>query len=77
MKPLPLKGVQGMALAVTMLQRSLDVGRYAATIQYSTAHKLWSVEGYLCQSSPKGKGHAVMARDTVKLFVNGSVAYSH
>ena len=71
MEPWPLRGVQGMALAVSTFRRSLDIGRYAATIQYSTAWKLRSAVGNLWQPSPKGQGDAVMARDAVQLFVNG------
>ena len=40
--PFPVKDTFGAGLAICMLQRSLDVGKNVATVQYNTARKLRS-----------------------------------
>ena len=40
--PFPLEDMMGMGIAVCMLQRSLDKGRYREILQFKTVRKLRS-----------------------------------
>jgi hypothetical protein len=68
MGPFPIHDEIGMGLAVCILQRSLDVGRNEATIQFSTTQKMKAAYSNMWRASTRGCEGAVLSRDTTKLF---------
>ena len=69
MGPFPIKDLWGMRTAVTILQRTLDPGRYQDTIQFDTARKLRSVFSNCWGSSLHTLTQGVMAKETMKTYV--------
>ena len=69
MGPHPLRDDWGMGLAIVMLQKSLDKGRYKATVQFETVRKLRAAFSNVWGSSEHCMTKGVMARDMMKTFV--------
>ncbi len=74
--PFPPADTMGMGVAVVMLQRSLDRGRYAKNVQYETIRKFRSAASNIYNSSLEGQGAMVMTKDTRKLQVTKCPTYS-
>ena len=68
MGPHPVEDVVGMGLAVCVLQRSLDVGRNEATVQFSTTQKMKTAYANMWRASLEGSKSSVFSRDTAKMF---------
>jgi hypothetical protein len=66
----------GMGVAMVMLQRSLNKGCYAKTLQYETVQKFRAAASSIYHSLVEGQGGIVMAKDTRKLHVTSCPAYS-
>jgi hypothetical protein len=65
MGPFPIEDVFGMKVVAVMLTQSLDTGKHAATIQFSTMRKMRGVFLNTYQFSAQGySSSAVMAKDT-------------
>jgi hypothetical protein len=78
MGPFTLDDSAGMALAVSILLRSLDPGRTEDTIQFSTARYLRSVFSNVYHASAEHQtGMAVMAQGTHKIYVTNCPSYSY
>ena len=61
MGPFPLEDTQGMGIAVCMLERSLDKGRYRTTLQFETVRKLRSAFSNIWHASRQTLTTSVMA----------------
>jgi hypothetical protein len=78
MGPFSLDDSAGMALAVSILLRSLDPGRTEDTIQFSTARYLRSVYSNIYHASAEHQtGMAVMAQGTSKTYVTNCQSYGY
>jgi hypothetical protein len=78
MGPFTLDDSAGMALAVSILLRSLDPGRTEDTIQFSTARYLRTVFSNVYHASAEHQtGMAVMAQGTHKIYVTNCPSYSY
>jgi hypothetical protein len=66
--PFPVEDNQGMSMACCILMRSLDPGKNEKFVQYGTSRKMRSAYSNFWQSSVEGGKHAVVQRDTTKLF---------
>jgi hypothetical protein len=66
----------GMATAVVIVQRSLDKGKYARTVQFETVRKFRAAASNIYHSSIDGQGAMVMAKETRKLQVTECPTYS-
>lgn len=76
MGPFPVDDIFGMSAACVMLTRSLDTGKYAPTIQFSTLRKMRGVFTNVFHVSAQGyTSSSVMAKDTRKLMVTESPTY--
>ena len=75
MGPFPVKDVLGMGIAVCMLRRSLEKGRYKDTLQYETVRKLRSAYSNIWHASRETLTTSVMARDLKKTFVTSCPTY--
>jgi hypothetical protein len=64
--PTPVEDEQGMAIAATMLRRTLDKGSNEATIQFNTARKLWSLFSNMWHASKEASGSSVSVRGQTK-----------
>ena len=58
--PFPLKDIQGMGVAVTMLHRSLDEGRNSRTVQFDTVRGLRSAYSNFVHTTVYGTGAATL-----------------
>jgi hypothetical protein len=67
--PFPVNDDQGMAMAVCILMRSLDPGINEEYVQYGTARKMRSAYSNFWQASVEGGKHAVVQRNTTKMFM--------
>jgi hypothetical protein len=78
MGPFSLDDTAGMALAVSILLRSLEPGRTEDTIQFSTARYLRSVFSNVYHASAEHQtGMAVMAQGTSKTYVTNCPSYGY
>jgi hypothetical protein len=76
MGPFPLHDIFGMSAAVVILTRSLDVGKYAATVQYGTMRKMRGMFSNAFHASAEGYcSSSVMAKDTRKLMLTECPTY--
>lgn len=75
MGPFLVKDIWGMHIAVTILQRTLDPGRYQSTIQFDKARKLRSVFSNCWGSSLFTLTQGVMAKETTKTYVTQCPTY--
>jgi len=71
----PLEDTLGMEIAVCMLQRSLDKGRYRDTLQVETVRKLRSVYLNIWHASRQTLTTSVMARDLKKTYITSCPTY--
>ncbi len=74
--PFPVLDTMGMGVAVVMLQRSLNPGKYAKNVQFETVRKFRAADSNIYHSSVDGQGAMVMAKDTRKLQVTKCPTYS-
>jgi hypothetical protein len=78
MGPFALEDTAGMAMAVSILLRSLYPGRTEDTIQFSTARYLRSVFSNVYHASAEHQtGMAVMAQGTSKTYVTNCPSYGY
>ena len=70
MGPFPLCDSLGMAPAVAVLRRSLDVGKYNRCVQWSTFRKLRSAITNAHQASVGGLGDVVGAYERKRLWIS-------
>lgn len=75
MGPFLLKDDWGMHIAVIILRRSMDKGRYKETVQFETARKLRSVYSNCWGASIHTLKQGVMTKDTTKTFVTQCPTY--
>jgi hypothetical protein len=76
MGPFPVADTFGMKAAVVMLLKSLDVGKYASNIQFSTMRKMHSVFSNIHHAPATGiSGSTVMAKNMHKLLVTDCPTY--
>lgn len=64
--PTPVQDEQGMAIAATMLRRTLDKGNNEVTIQFNTARKLRSLFSNMWHASGEASGSSVSVRGQTK-----------
>ena len=76
MGPFPLTDTQGMGIAVSVLMRSLDKGRYQNTLQYESVRKMRSAFSNVWHASCNTLTTSVLARDIRKTYVTSCPAYS-
>ena len=76
MGPFLLKDNLGMGLAVGMLIRSLDKGRYQSTLQFESVRKMRSVFSNMWHASKFTLTTSVMANDIRKTYVTSCPSYS-
>jgi hypothetical protein len=69
MGPHPLKDNWGIGLAIIMLHKSLDKGKYRDTVQFETVRKLRAAYSNVWGASEHTMTQGVMARDVMKIFV--------
>ena len=75
MGPFPVVDTQGMGVAVCMLVRSLDKGRYRATLQYDTVRKMRSAYSNIWHASRQTLTTSVMSRGMNKTYVTSCPTY--
>ena len=76
MGPFPVADSFGMKPAAVLLLKSLDVGKYAPTVQFSTMRKMRSAFSNVYLASAAGYcGTTVMAKDTRTLLVTDCPTY--
>jgi hypothetical protein len=75
MGPFPLGDTWGMGIALVLLERTKDKGKYADTLQFQTARRLRSVYSNLWGASIHSMTSGVMARDTIKTYVTKCPTY--
>jgi hypothetical protein len=66
--PRPVADVEGMAIAVCILKRSLDPGKNELFVQYNTGRKMMSAYASFWKASVEGDSDAVVQRNTTKKF---------
>ena len=76
MGPYPLEDSLVMGLAVGMLIRSLDKGRYQSTLQFESVRKMRSAFSNMWHASKFTLTTNVMAKDTRKIYVTSCPSYS-
>jgi hypothetical protein len=69
MGPHPVEDNWGMGLAIVMLHKSLDKGKYRDTVQFETVRKLRAAYSNVWGASKHTMTQGVMARDVMKIFV--------
>jgi hypothetical protein len=74
--PFPVKDLMGMAMACTILERSLDPGKNSATIEFGTLRKQRAYYSNYVHSSAVGLGIATLAGDKGKQFFTNSPTYT-
>ena len=68
--PFPMEDVQGIGVAIGMLYRSMDPGRYGDYTQFGTIRKLRSAFSNVYHASAEAAdGMASLGRDTAKFFL--------
>ncbi len=77
MGPFPLADNWGMKTAVIMLERSMDKGKYSATLQFDTTRKFRSAYSNCWGASVQSYTNVVMARDTLKTYVSSCPTFSY
>jgi hypothetical protein len=70
MGPFPLEDTSGMKVAVAVLDRSLDKGKYAAQVQWDTFRKARSVVTNISQAGVAGLGDAVGAYEKKRMWIS-------
>jgi hypothetical protein len=75
MGPWPLTDSLGMAVAVAVLDRSLDKGVYEDTVQWDTFRRTMSAVTNISQAAVGGLGDSVGAYERKKMFISGSVTH--
>ena len=73
-EPFPLSDTQGMGIAVSILLRSLNKGRYQNTFQYESVRKMRSVFLNVWHVSCNTLTTSVLARDVRKTYVTSCPA---
>ena len=73
--PFPVEDTMGMAMACTILERSLDPGRNSDTIEYDTLRKQRAYYSNYVHSSAIGMGPATLAGEKGKQFFTNSPTY--
>ena len=76
MGPLPLSNIQGMGIAMCILFRTLDKGRYQNTLQYESVRKMRSVFSNVWHASRNTLTTSLLARDVRETYVISSPVYS-
>lgn len=74
--PFPVKDLAGMAHAVMLLDRSLDPGRHAAHVQWSTTRKMVSAFTNFTQASASGLGDTVAACERNRMWFTSAPTQS-
>jgi len=76
MGPFPLDdNMFGIWIAIVILMRSLDPGKYSGHLQFSTAWHLRSAFGDVCHTSVRAGRMATMAKDLKKAYVTSCPTY--
>ena len=75
MGPFPLQDTHGIGIAVCLLQRSLDKGRYRDILQFETVRKLRSAFSNIWHASRQTLTTSVMDRDLKKTYVTSCPTY--
>jgi hypothetical protein len=75
MGPFPVEDNMGMGIAIVLLQRSLDKGKYDKTVQFETIRKFRSAASNVFHASVEGQGAMTMAKDSRKLMVTTCPTY--
>ena len=75
-EPFPLSDTQGMGIAVSILLRSLNKGRYQNTLQHESVSKMRSAFSNVLHVSCTTLTTTVLARDVRKPYVTSYSAYS-
>ena len=73
--PFPVEDTRGMGIAVCMLQRFLDKGRYQNYLQFETVRNLRSAYSNIWYSSRQTLTTSVMARDIKKTYLTSYPTY--
>jgi len=73
--PFPLEDTFGMAVAMVILQMSLQPGKNDKTVQFATVRKFRSAYSNVFHASVEGQGAMVMAKDVRKLTVTECPTY--
>ena len=76
MGPLPVKDIDGMAVACCVLMHSLDEGKNEDTVQFKTANFSRTAYGNMWHASAQGGLAAVVVRDTTKMFHTSCPTFS-
>ena len=76
MGPHPIEDNWGMGIALIVLRKSLDKGKYAETVQYDTARRIRSAYSNVWGASIHCMTNGVMAKDTMKSFLTQCPTYS-
>jgi len=74
--PHSLEDVWGMGIALIVLRKSLDKGKYAERVQFDTARRMRSAFSNVWGASIHTMTDGVMARDTMKTFLTHCPTYS-
>jgi hypothetical protein len=77
MGPFPLEDTFGMKIACVTLMKSLDPGKWEATVQHATARRMRSVYSNLFHASFQGESMSVMAYETQKMFTTPCPTYGY
>ena len=77
MGPFPVEDSFGMKVACAMLERSLDPGKWEATIQFATARKVRSAYSNIYHASANVGRLAVMAYESTKSFHTTCETYGY
>jgi hypothetical protein len=77
MGPFPLDDTFGMKIACVTLMKSLEKGKWEATVQYATARRMRSIFSNLFHASYHGESMAVMAYETQKMFTTPCPTYGY
>lgn len=75
MGPFPLEDSFGMGPAIVMLETSLNPGKNAETVQFSTIRKFRSAFSNIYQASARGQDSSVLAKDTRKMVITKCSTY--
>jgi hypothetical protein len=70
--PLPIRDVDGVGAAAIQLLKTLDPGITEPLVQYTTATKITTALGALCEVSVHSKGETVMVREITKSYVTSN-----
>jgi hypothetical protein len=73
--PWPLEDKLGMAVAIAVLDRSLDKGVYEDTVQWDTFRRTMSAVTNISQAAVGGLEDSVGAYERKRMFISGSVTH--